>query len=129
MGFLLWFLFDVVFSSVLELLFEITKSFDSDRELRTAAVVWFVLLGFGGGLLTGVVAPSRFLEPGPVPGLSLVVVPFALGVVMQVWGALSARRESEASHLASWYGGAALGLGLAVGRFVVLAFLRDLKAV
>ena len=129
MGFLLWFLFDVVFSSILEFLFEITKTFDSDRELRTAAVVWFAILGFGGGLLSGVVSPSRVLEPAPIPGVSLVLVPLLLGAIMQAWGALSSSRESDASHLASWYGGATLGLGLALGRFVVLAFLRDVWAV
>jgi hypothetical protein len=126
-GFLLWLVLDVVLSTVLELLFEVTRSFDSDRELRGIAVVWFALLGFGGGLLTGVLLPSRLLDPGVFPGVSLLVAPAAVGAVMQVVGGLLSRRARHVSHLATWYGGAAVGLGLASGRLVVLEFIHDVR--
>lgn len=129
MVFLLWLLFDVIFSTILEVLFEITKTFDSDRDLRVVAVVWFAILGFGGGFLTGVVAPDRLLDPGPLPGVSLLAVPLILGTLMQIWAILSSRRGSDTSHLASWYGGATLGLGLASGRWTVLAFIGEVRGV
>lgn len=129
MGLLLWFLLEVLFSGVLEFLFEVTKVFDSERDLRLPAVIWFLLIGLAGGLLTGVVAPDRVLDPGPFPGVSLVFVAILLGAGMQVWGALRSQQEKRISHLATWYGGAALGLGLAAGRLIVLAFIRDLRAV
>ena len=128
MGFLLWLLLDVVFSGILEILFEVTKSFDSDRQLRSAAMVWFATLGFGGGLLSGAFVPDRLLDPAPVPGISLVVAPVAIGAVMQLWGMVRSR-TSEVSHLATWYGGATLGAGLAAGRLVALAFIRDVRAI
>ena len=128
MGFLLWLVFDVVFSTVLEVVFEVTNTFDSDRELRGVALAWFAILGFAAGLVTGLVVPVRLLEPGPWPGVSLVVVPVVVGAAMQLWGVVRGRR-SEVSHLATWYGGATVGLGLAAGRLVVLGFIRDVQAI
>jgi hypothetical protein len=128
-GFLLWILFDMLFSTILEVLFEITKTFDSDRDLSVVAVVWFAIIGFGGGLLTGMVAPDRLFDPGPFPGASLLALPLVLGTLMQIWGMLSSRRATDTSHLASWYGGATLGLGLASGRWTILAFIREVRGV
>jgi len=129
MDLVLWMFFGLLFSSILQGLFEITGSFNSDRELRSVTLVCFAMLGLGGGLLTGVVMVDRVLEPGPFPGVSLLIVPLLLGAVMQTWGALSSRRSRRASHLATWYGGATLGLGLAAGRFIVLALIRSARAV
>jgi hypothetical protein len=127
-SFVLWLLFDVVFSGILEILFEATKSFDTDRQLRSAAILWFAMLGLGGGVLSGALVPDRLLDPGPIPGISLVVAPVAVGIMMQLWGMVRSR-ASEVSHLATWYGGATLGVGLAAGRLVVLAFIRDVRAI
>jgi uncharacterized membrane protein AbrB (regulator of aidB expression) len=112
---------DVLISGGLEGLFEVARIFDSDRHLRSPAVIWFMILGLVGGLLTGLVVPGRLLSTGPFPGFSLLLVPLLLGSVMHGWGWYRSERDKNTSHLATWYGGGTLGLGLAAGRLIVLA--------
>ena len=80
------------------------------------------------GALTVIVAPERWFAPPAFPGMSLVVLPLTLGAVMEGWGRLRDRGQKNVSHLGTWYGGAALGFGLAAGRLVGLAFAADVRA-
>jgi hypothetical protein len=66
------------------------------------------------------------LPPGPFTGVSVFILPIVLagGMSLVGWARGAAR-----SHLASWYGGASLGLGLAVGRLIGLAFVAEVRAV
>jgi hypothetical protein len=52
--------------------------------------------------------------------VSLVITPALLGMAMHFVGQLRNRSGSSVSHLATWYGGVALGAGLAFGRFMSL---------
>jgi len=124
---LLWFLFEVMFSGALEFLFELNDAFNKSRELRSAALVWFIILGVIGGAITGFLAPRPVLSAGPFPGVSLLILPIFLAIMMNAWGYLRAERDKTVSHLATWYGGATLGVGLAAGRLLVLAFTGEMK--
>ena len=126
MWFLAWIVFDLVFSACLEVLFELTKTLDSGKLFREVAAVWLCLLGAGVGAVSGLLAPLRILPPGPFPGASLMAVPAVLGGFMQLWGRSRRSKERRISHLATWYGGAALGLGLALGRLGGLSFMSAL---
>jgi hypothetical protein len=108
-----------------EFLFEITDAINAEDDLKPAAIVWFILLGLVAGIATCGIAPDRVLVPGTVPGVSLLIVPCLLGVTMAIMGSGRATR----SHLATWYGGGALGFGLAVGRLVGLAFVAEVRSV
>jgi hypothetical protein len=87
-------------------------------------MLWLLFWGFLFGALSALLVSGRILRPGPVPGLSLVVLPVLLGAAMQVWGVMGSRK-GRTSHLASWSGGASMGLGLAAGRLVGLRFMAD----
>ncbi len=118
-------LLDVVGSTILELVLEFTRVLNTERDLRPAAVVWLVVLGLCGGVLSGAIAPDRVLRPGPFRGVSLVVVPAVLAAAMHLCGSWRSRHDATISHLATWYGGTAFGIGLAGGRLAVLAFASE----
>ena len=116
----------IIAELVAEWLFEFTDALSRDETLMPAALVWFVLLGLVGGIMTGGIAPDRMLPPGPFTGVSVLVLPLALAAGMSIVGWA---RGASSSHLATWYGGAAIGLGLAVGRLLGLAFVAEVRSV
>lgn len=126
MRILAWVLLYFVGSIIAELLFEFTDALNYEEELKPAAIVWFVLLGLVGGAATGAIVPDRVLPPGPFAGVSVLILPIVLALGMAMVGGA---RGAARSHLASWYGGAALGLGLAVGRLLGLAFVAEVRSV
>jgi hypothetical protein len=126
MQFIAWLIVCLVLSMVGEFLMEITHVVNSDKELRPVAVVWFVFLGLVAGFVTGAIAPDRVLAPGPFSGVSLLLVPSVVALCMTLVGW---SRGTKRSHLASWYGGAALGFGLAAGRLIALAFVAEVRSV
>jgi hypothetical protein len=72
-----------------------------------------------GGLSIGLL-PTRLLGAAPVSGISLVVSPVVMGIVMQLWGGLRRAQGHRTTNLATWYGGAAFAFGLALVRFLWL---------
>src|SRR5688572_9159624 len=97
-----WLLLYFVVVVISEFFFELTNVLSSERELKPAAVVWFVLLGLIVGLATGGLLPDRILPAGPFSGVSVLILPIALAGGMAIVGAA---RGTARSHLASWYGG------------------------
>jgi hypothetical protein len=88
-----------------------------ERDRRALALLAFLLIGLAIGLLTGAALPRRVLPGWPFNGASLVVLPVMLGGAME---ALRRAYTSCHSHLATWYGGCTLGVGLAAGRLLVV---------
>jgi hypothetical protein len=86
-----------------------------------------VLATIGYGLLGAILGglslwplPTRLLAAAPVSGISLVVSPVVMGIVMQLWGGLRRAQGHRTTNLATWYGGAAFAFGLALVRFLWL---------
>jgi hypothetical protein len=125
MDLLILFLVDLAVEVLGELGLERTRAFDSERSSRAAAVLAFIVIGCGFGAFTTWVLPERVLRPGPFRGVSLIVVPALLGCAMHVFGRLRESRDEDTSHLATWYGGAAMGLGLSGGRLGALILLGN----
>lgn len=121
-----WIVVMVVVSMFGEILAEITKLLNSDANLRPVAVVWFVVLGLVCGVLTVTAIPDRVLPPGPFEGISVVMLPVVLGAGLALVGWA---RRSTRTNFASWYGGAAIGIGLAAGRLIGLAFVAEVRSV
>ena len=129
--FLVWLLLSIVFDMVgivvLEMFLAITHALDEDRTAKGLAALWLALIGLIVGVVTVVMAPERLLARGPFPGVSLLAIPTILGASMTVWGQFRGHRGKNVSHLGTWYGGAALGLGLAAGRLLALRFAAELR--
>lgn len=122
LGLILWVLFDLMVQVALEAVFGLYRSLDEDEGAWPLAVVFFVAVGCVIGAITACVFPDRVLRPGPFMGVSLLAVPALLGAFMEFWGAFITRRGRNTSHLATWYGGASMGLGLAAGRLALVHF-------
>jgi len=88
-----------------------------ERDRRALALFAFMLIGLIVGAISGSLVPHRILPARLFTGVSLVAVPLVLGAGME-WARRT--RNAASSHLVTWYGGATLGLGLAVGRLLVL---------
>jgi hypothetical protein len=91
------------------------KSRQTDVEIGLA-----VLAGIALGALLGWAAPKAFLPAEPVKGLSRVLLPAAFAVAMHYWGKVRKRQAMQGSAVATWYGGGIFGLGLAIGRLVMM---------
>lgn len=125
MGLLLWFLLDLMLGIVGEGILEFTRVLNEDEAARPLAIIWFIAIGLVLGAASTLVADGRVWHEGLFLGVSLLIVPALLGGVMEVWGRLRSRNHAI-SHLATWYGGASMGLGLAGGRLGLLLLLKAL---
>jgi hypothetical protein len=96
---------------------EARDEFTRTRDRRALALFTFLIIGVLVGLLSWAVMPRRVVPAWPFKGASLIVVPLILGSVM---ACVRRARPSSRTHLATWYGGATLGLGLAAGRLLVV---------
>jgi len=120
---LLWLLLDLVVEIVSEGILELTRVLNEAESPKPVAIVWFIIVGSALGAASALLAGWRILDPGPFLGVSLLAVPAFLGGVMEVCGRLRSRQHAI-SHLATWYGGASMGLGLASGRLGALFLLK-----
>jgi hypothetical protein len=121
--FLLQFLFELLFQGLLEVLFELGASSYKDTHGRSnhhpiIAAIGYFLVGAALGGVSLLIWPNRFFEPGPIPGLSLVLSPVAAGVAMHAWGAYRSSRGHVTTNLATFLGGAAFAFGTALVRFL-----------
>jgi hypothetical protein len=120
-----WMLFEIVFELVGEVVIEIVRALFGpvDPSIGDAAFDAFAWFAVGAllGLLSGVVLPARLLPRPRTAGLSLIASPLACGVTMGAWGSFRRERGHATSSLATFHGGAAFALGMALGRFVLVA--------
>lgn len=119
------FLFEILFEILGEGILEVAKAaFGSlDTAVGNAlfdAFAWFVV-GALLGLLSGVALSERLLPRPRMPGLSLVAGPLASGLAMREWGSFRRGQGHATGSLATFHGGAAFALGMALGRFVLVA--------
>jgi hypothetical protein len=89
------------------------------RENRSPALATIGYLMFGAvlGGLSMLLLPTRLFGVSPATGISLVVSPLVMGIVMQLWGGLRRAQGHRTTNLATFHGGAAFALGVALVRF------------
>lgn len=120
-----WAVFEVMLEIVADAALEVGHAlFDSlDPSARDALFVAFLCFAAGVllGLFSGLVLPDRLLPRPRTAGISLVVTPLACGYTLQAWGAFRRDRGHRTGPLATFHGAASLALGMALGRFVLVA--------
>jgi hypothetical protein len=80
-----------------------------------------------GAALGGVsfwVWPHRLVEPGPLPGISVIVSPIVNGLLTDAVGSFRANHGKRRTALGTFWGGACFALGMAAVRFALLQRLR-----
>ena len=118
---LLWFLGDLLLL-VGEFILGVTRVLNTDKHAAPVVSMWFVLIGLFVGAISAAVVGQRVTAGGAFLGVSMLASPVALGAVAHLGGRVRPHSD-EISHIATWYGGAALGFGLAAGRFGALRLL------
>jgi hypothetical protein len=95
------FLLQVVLDVVGELVWGALKRF-TGRPDRSFSVAIAGLLVAGGivGAVTLAIGPQRFLDPGPIPGLSLIIGPLLAGLVMRLWGEFLRGKRQTTTRIA-----------------------------
>lgn len=88
----------------------------TDRYPFWARISLFAFGSLAGGFSL-LMRPERVVPPGPIPGLSLIVAPLISGAAMSLWGLYRRANHHLTSHLATFWGGALFGLGMALVRF------------
>lgn len=120
---MIWYL-DVIVELGLLLLFwtiACVGSASLTRPMTTAvAATWTGVGGFAAGVASGFAASFRILPAGPIRGISLVLTPLLLALVMELVGRHDVRTRGWHSFLGTWYGGGLFGLTLAAGRVFAL---------
>ena len=89
------------------------------RRSTTHPVVWTLgLFGVGAfiGWLSANAVPDRVSPVVGFRGISLVVAPLVVGALMYAWGRYRKRRELPFTGFATFHGGAAFALGVALAR-------------
>lgn len=105
-----------------EFLLEVTRILNEDKQATPVAITAFVVGGALLGAVSGAILSSRVVPNGAPLGISLIVTPVVFAALAHIGGGLRSRRH-QISHLATWYGGAAMGLGLAAGRLGALRMM------
>ena len=122
LGFLIGDLILGAVAIVVEFFLEVTRILNEDKHATPIAILAFVVVGVLLGGISGSVVSWRVVPSGESLGISLIVTPILFAVLAHIGGRRRARRH-QISHLATWYGGAAVGLGLAAGRLGALRML------
>ena len=120
---MIWY-FDVILELGLFLLFwtiACVGSASLAHPMPTAiAATWTAVGGVVVGVASGFAASFRVLPAGPIRGISLVLTPLLLALVMELVGRHDVRTRGWHSFLGTWYGGGLFGLTLACGRVLAL---------
>jgi hypothetical protein len=82
----------------------------------------YLCLGAVAGFETAHLLPHRFfpVKP-PFPGISLLLAPFAAGLLMQLFGSWRRRHARDSSWLATFWGGALFAFSTALARWIAVS--------
>jgi uncharacterized protein YacL len=91
-------------------------------ERRRAKPTYFTYIGaaiVGAciGFLLSYLVPQRLLPSPTIPGISLILLPFFVGLIMRGFGNWRERNGQRPSVLASFWGGALFAFGMALVRW------------
>ena len=85
-------------------------------------LIVFILLvtGIGAGVVISFVFPDRIFKPIPITGISLLITPFVMGLVMSLVGKWKVTHDRKPSFKATFLGGALFGLAAAGTRLIFI---------
>ncbi len=85
-------------------------------------MIVFILLvtGIGAGFAISLVFPDRIFKPIPITGISLLITPLVMGLVMSLVGKWKVNHDRKPSFMATFLGGALFGLAAAGTRLIFI---------
>ena len=85
-------------------------------------LIVFILLvtGIRAGFAISLVFPDRIFKPIPITGISLLITPLVMGLVMSLVGKWKVNHDRRPSFMATFLGGALFGLAAAGTRLIFI---------
>jgi hypothetical protein len=117
---ILQFVVEFFFQIIIELGFESVAEYFRRRPRLRRVIALILIPLFGGfvGLFLSNMIPERILPKPGVPGVSLILSPLAVGLVMQWFGDWRRSRGHEPTTLATFWGGALFAFSMALVRWL-----------
>ena len=115
-------IFQVVFEVLTEFGFESLSNLFQPRKKAhpLLAACGLLLLGGALGLGFALLLPHRLIPKSRLPGLSLVLAPLGVGLVMQGFGMWRRKRGGTPTCLATFWGGAIFAFSMALVRWLLV---------
>ena len=90
--------------------------------VKISFLIVFILLvtGIGAGFAISLAFPDRIFKPIPITGISLLITPLVMGLVMSLVGKWKVNHDRKPSFMATFLGGALFGLAAAGTRLIFI---------
>jgi hypothetical protein len=112
----------VVFEVLLEFGFESLSNLLRPQRRANPFLAACGLMLFGGvlGLVFALLLPHRLVRTSHLPGLSLVLAPLGVGLLMHIFGTWRRKRGGHTTFLATFWGGAVFAFSMALVRWLMV---------
>ena len=103
-----------------EALGDATEAVASSVKIGFLIVFILLVTGIGAGFAISLVFPDRIFKPIPITGISLLITPLVMGLVMSLVGKWKVNHDRKPSFMATFLGGALFGLAAAGTRLIFI---------
>ena len=97
-----------------------TEAAESATKIGCLIVFILLVTGIGAGFVISLVFPDRIFKPIPITGISLLITPLVMGLVMSLVGKWKVNHDRKPSFMATFLGGALFGLAAAGTRLIFI---------
>ena len=97
-----------------------TEAAESATKIGFLIVFILLVTGIGAGFAISLVFPDRIFKPIPITGISLLLTPLVMGLVMSLVGKWKVNHDRRPSFMATFLGGALFGLAAAGTRLIFI---------
>ena len=97
-----------------------TEAAESTTKIGCLIVFILLVTGIGAGFVISLVFPDRIFKPIPITGISLLITPLVMGLVMSLVGKWKVNHDRKPSFMATFLGGALFGLAAAGTRLIFI---------
>ena len=98
-----------------------TEAAESATKIGCLIVFILLVTGIGAGFVISLVFPDRIFKPIPITGISLLITPLVMGLVMSLVGKWKVKHDRKTSFMATFLGGALFGLAAAATRLIYIS--------
>ena len=98
-----------------------TEAAESTTKIGCWIVFILLVTGIVAGIVISLVFPDRIFKTIPLTGISLLITPLVMGVVMSLVGKWKVNHDRKPSFMATFLGGAMVGLAAAGTRLIYIS--------
>ena len=98
-----------------------TEAAESTTKIGCWIVFILLVTGIVAGIVISLVFPDRIFKTIPLTGISLLITPLVMGLVMSLVGKWKVNHDRKPSFMATFLGGAMFGLAAAGTRLIYIS--------